>query len=263
VTWLNFGGLVCEGTAKIKVWSIVQGDKANAWNQYVHRIWAGEQLAFFVDGYVRLNRDAVRLLGNAVAADGTVLGGTGIPSMGRTAPAIRKQMLEVGGFHGNFCCIKGEAISQMRQRQIALPVGLYRVDSLMGALLSFGLHPETQIWDHKRILVHPDASWLIDPKKWWRPAEIRGKIKQILRQSRGALENRAVTDHFVARLQLAETLPKTVQELVLFWIDKTCSSKIKKSIMRHPLTKHAVKELRDMPPPNGINLNAVLISDQR
>ena len=66
----------------VHIWSIPLADKANAWNQYIHQIWAGETLAFFIDGYVRLNPDAVGLLGSAVQANAQALGGTGCPPWG-------------------------------------------------------------------------------------------------------------------------------------------------------------------------------------
>jgi hypothetical protein len=47
------------GAPQVNIWSIAQGDKANAWDQYIHAIWAGQPLAFFIDGYVRLSPDSV------------------------------------------------------------------------------------------------------------------------------------------------------------------------------------------------------------
>jgi len=101
---------------RLKVWSIHYGDKANAWNQYFHTIWSGEQLAFFTDGYVRLRPDALRLLGNAVMSKESVLGGSGVPSVGRTAKKLTAHMISAGGFHGNFCCVKGCVIYEFKLR---------------------------------------------------------------------------------------------------------------------------------------------------
>lgn len=223
----------------VRLWSIPTGDKANVWNQYIQQIWDNEELVFFIDGYVRLNLDAVTLLGEEVTSRTDVLGGTGVPGAGRSGLALRAYMLKHGGFHGNFCCIKGSVISQMKQRRIALPFGLYRVDSLMGALLSFGLHPELNEWNPKRIFVHPNASWQTEPKHWWRFSDARAKLKQVLRQSRGALENLAVKDHFVGRRQLPETLPSTASELVLEWVDRH-SGQVRAMALRNPFVLGAL-----------------------
>ncbi|OOV07296.1 hypothetical protein [Rhodoferax fermentans] len=206
-----------EGGPAIQVWSIPLGDKANAWNQYIHQIWAGEEIAFFVDGYVRLNPDAVDLLGHAVAANTQALAGTGVPTMGRSAKALRENMIVNTGYHGNFCCIKGHTIGQMRDKHIRLPVGLYRTDSLMGAFLCFALDPSKHAWEDYRIHVHPSASWKIDEAKWWRWRDVRAAVNRHFRQVRGKLENAAFTDHLAKRQCSPAKLPATARELVLEW----------------------------------------------
>lgn len=230
------------GGPAVNIWSIAQGDKANAWNQYIHRIWAGQALSFFIDGYVRLNPDAVALLGDALVANPSLLGGTGMPSTGRTAAAAREKMAEQGGFHGNFCCITGPTIAQLRQRHIALPLGLYRVDSLMGALLSFNLNPANNDWNHRRILVHPTASWQTEAKHWWRPADLKARFKRTLRQAKGLLENEAVKQ-FLEREQLPpETLPTTASALVNQWLQHH-PVQARRFMRQHPLTFFALKDI--------------------
>lgn len=227
----------------LRVWSLTQGDKANAWNNYIHHIWQGERISFFIDGYVRLNPDAIELLGNAVASQPYVLGGTGVPSMGRTAPAMRAYMATHGGFHGNLCCIKGEVIRQLRHRNINLPFGLYRVDSLMGALLSFGLDPVRSNWDHHRILVHSDASWKTDPRYWWRLSDLSAQVRRILRQARGTLENAAVKNLFVVLKIQPEQLPATARSLVLQWLEEN-PEQARPILRKSILAKKALKDIQ-------------------
>jgi hypothetical protein len=257
--------LASEATL-IRVWAVAVGDKANAWNQYIQHIWSGEDIAFFIDGYVRLNPDAVRLLGDAVAARANVLGGTGVPSMARTAKAMRAHMSPEGDFHGNFCCIKGATIEQLRQRRIALPFGLYRVDSLMGALLILGLDPAGNAWVTSRIFVHPEASWQTDQKRWWRVDDIRAQIKRVFRQSRGVLENLAVRDHLNVRKQSPESLPATASELVLDWV-RRCPKQSSTVLRLNPLTRRALADITqshvittDSSPPNLIGSNRASLS---
>ena len=249
---------VLSGAPVVNIWSIAQGDKANAWNQYIHRIWSGQPLAFFIDGYVRLNPDSVALLGEAITANPSLLGGTGLPSTGPSAKAIRASMAQHGGFHGNFCCITGNVIGQLRQRRIALPLGLYRVDSLMGALLSFGLHPENNDWNRHRILVHPTATWQTDPKYWWRPADLKAKLKRVFRQSRGMLENEAVKDHFLICKLRPEQLPATVTALVLGWVER-CPTQINDLCRRSPLAKRALSQIKKAPLPVFDNAAPTLV----
>ena len=242
----------------VKVWSIPLGDKANAWNQYIHQIWAGETLAFFIDGYVRLNPDAVGLLGSAVQANAQALGGTGVPTMGRSAKALRENMIINTGFHGNFCCIKGDTLGQMRDEKIRLPVGLYRTDGLMGALLCFGLDPGRHAWEDFRIHVHPTASWQIDPARWWRPQDVLAHLKRTFRQTRGKLENAAFADHLANRRCAPAALPDTAQAMVLEWVSR-CPEDVARLAQGSWLMKPALAALRSASLPPAASLAPMLV----
>ena len=239
----------------IRVWDIALGDKANAWNQYIHQIWTGESIAFFIDGYVRLNPDSIKLLGKAIDDQAEVLGGTGVPNGAMDSSAAHAHVPE-NGFHGNFCCIKGAALEQIRRRKILLPTGLYRVDSLMGALLTLGLDPANNVWVGSRIYVHPAASWQTDSKRWWRMRDIRAQVKRIIRQSRGDLENLAIKDHLRIRKQQPELMLPTAAELIIDWVHR-CPSQANKVLRYNPLARRALAELqRSAGKPKG-NINMV------
>ena len=158
--------------AWLRIWSISVGDKGNAWDTYLHHIWDGEMLVFFMDGYVRLRPDALVRLETAMGSAKDALGGSGVPTRGRTASTLRHEMLAYGGFHGNLCCMRGRVIAEIRQRKIHIPMGMYRVDSLVGAFLCFGLSPAENSWDPQRIVVEALASWDVDPKRWWRWSDV-------------------------------------------------------------------------------------------
>ncbi|MFX1678196.1 hypothetical protein PV762_03100 [Mitsuaria sp. CC2] len=233
----------------VSLWEIPHGDKANAWNQYVHAIWQGESLVCFIDGYVTLPPLAIARLAEAVEAGGAhVLGGTGQPSIGRGSAALRERMRQEGGFHGNFCCLKGSTIAAMRARGLRLPVGLYRTDSLMGAFLSFGLHPESSPWDPSRIAVADDATWLLPKKQWWRPGDVKGQIKRVLRQGRGRVENAAVKFFLATRHQPIDSLPATARALALAWQTRA-PQEVEALLRADALNRRGWRELLDQQEP--------------
>ena len=232
---------------RIRVWSIPHGDKANAWNQYVHHIWSSESLAFFLDGYVQPRQDALILLGQAVSGRAAALGGSGVPTQGRSASTLRANFLVNGGFHGNLCCIKGDVLQRLKQRNIRLPVGLYRTDSLMGALLAYDLDPSTRAWDDDRIVVHPEATWRFDAKPGWHIATLQGHWSRRQRQARGALENAAFSNHLAKRRLLPEQLPPEAKELVLNWV-RMCPADAQRVLRFHPLRWWALRKLREQQP---------------
>lgn len=229
--------------ATVRVWFIPRGDKAHAWNEYVHRIWPGGRTAFFLDGYAQPKADGLSRLEASLAQDGDVLGATGVPSSGRSATSLRERMVRDGGFHGNMHAIAADAMLQLRATGVRLPLGLYRTDSLIGAILLFRLDPSSHQWDRRRIVVNPEATWNISETTGLSFNNAVGQFKRRLRQAQGDLENRAVRDHLSVRRAPVNAMPRTARELVLSWIDAN-PSEAKHLYMRNPLRLYAANKLR-------------------
>ncbi|MCD2519411.1 hypothetical protein LQ564_24205 [Massilia sp. G4R7] len=208
------------GTAgrDIRIWSISQGDKAHAWNEYVHRIWPAGRTAFFLDGYARPRTDGLRRLADSLARQPDAFGATGVPSSGRSAPALRAAMLKTGGFHGNMHAIPVHAMDGLRATGFRLPLGLYRTDSMIGAVLMFALDPTTQQWQPGRVAVNGDATWDVPGQSALTVQNILSQFKRRMRQAQGDLENRAARDHFAVRCLPINQIASTSRELVLNWI---------------------------------------------
>lgn len=229
--------------ATVRVWSIGVGDKANAWNQYVHRIWSAGSCVFFMDGYVRPDPDALALLEAGMAAAPDVLGATGIPRAGNSAARQRRQMLEKGGLHGNLYCLRGETMVAIKKTPFYLPLGIYRTDSILGAALKFNLDPAQNQWKPERVQVNPDAGWDTRTKNWWRLSDIKSQLKRILLQARGDLENRAFRHRFAIEKLPLPALPRTASALVLSWA-ASCPDDARQTIRRNVFSGWALKKLK-------------------
>jgi hypothetical protein len=227
--------------ATIRVWSIKLGDKANAWNQFFHQIWKGQELNFFMDGYVSIERESLKNLAAGIENHQNTLGGTGVPTSGRSAQIMAEAMLAIGGIHGNLCCIKGSVIEKIRHIDFYIPVGMYRTDSLIGSLLSLNLDPISNKWNSKLIHVEPTATWKVKKKEWWSLGDILAKMKQIQRQQRGLLENQAVIHHLFSQKKRFEELPESSTELLLSW-QRDNPKQAKRFMWWNPLTKLIWKE---------------------
>jgi hypothetical protein len=236
------GAFAC-GTGTLRVWSAVAGDKAHAWNQYVHHIWPGSELAFFVDGYAEARSDAFEVLSRRLAERPDALGATGVPTSGRSAAKQRALMLKEGGFHGNMHAILGSALQTMRAKGIRLPLGLYRTDSLIGAALLYKLSPENSHWDTRRVVVADDATWDVPGLSTLTLQNILGQAKRKLRQAQGDLENRAVREHLSVRHLPLEDLPGTAHELVNRWVSEK-RGQAWLLCLSNPLCVHALRKLR-------------------
>ena len=230
----------------VRVWFIKLGDKAHTWNQYLQFIWPKSRLAFFIDGYVRVKPDALHLIDHALSGSSAYLAGTGVPSVGGTAKSLRDEMLKSGGIHGNLFALKDSTIELIRESNFKLPLGLYRTDPTLGAVLSFNMEPLSHSWNPQgRILVHPEASWDTDEKKLWRFRDVSGQLKRTIRQGQGILENLAVKDHLAIRKLPPEKLPITAAELVLNWVYLHPWELLKAIFLRPILIGFALQKLRE------------------
>lgn len=206
-----------QTNVRINVWFIELGDKAQTWNTYVHQLYRGSKIAFFVDGYARPNSNAFLELCLGLRLDRKAQAASGVPTMGLSAQRLTSSLLRNGGIHGNLFALTGETMNEIRRRGFRLPMGLYRTDSLIGAAINFKFDPSRNDWDSTQIRVQPSATWRFRPLRWWRMRDIRTHLKRMARQSQGVLENMAVTDLFVRCRRPLEALPSTARELVLSW----------------------------------------------
>lgn len=205
------------GELTLIVWAIKVGDKAQTWNTYVHRVYQGAEVTFFIDGYAHPRADALEELATALRDDGEALAATGVPTYGRSAGKQWKDMQRLGGIHGNLFAVTNRTMAEFRRRGFRLPMGLYRTDSLIGAAINFRFDPANNDWNPALIRVQPSATWYFEALKWWRFGDIKTHFKRVKRQAQGHLENLAVRDHLAQRRQAPESLPKTARELVLQW----------------------------------------------
>jgi hypothetical protein len=236
------GAFPCSSNM-LRIWSTPAGDKAHAWNQYVHDIWPGGDIVFFVDGYAEVRPDAFAALSRRLAAAPDALGVTGVPSAGRSAAGQREYMLRHGGFHGNMHALSGNALETLRKKGIRLPLGLYRTDSLIGAALLLQLAPESNKWDTSRIVVAGDATWDVQGLASLTLKNVLSQVKRRLRQAQGELENRAVREHLSVRRLPLEQLPGTAHELVNRWVSEQ-RGQAWRMYLRNPFCLHAAYKLR-------------------
>jgi len=238
-----WAGASYAATPELRVWSIAQGDKAHAWNEYVHRIWPAGRTAFFLDGYARPRPDGLEQLAVSLAHAPDAFGATGVPTSGRSAPALRAAMLRGGGFHGNMNAIPAHAMAGLRDMGFRLPLGLYRTDSLIGTVLMFALDSTAHEWEPRRVVVNGAATWDVPGQSDLTIANVLAQFKRRQRQAQGDLENRAARDHMVVRGQPLTGFPKTVRELVLNWIDAH-PDEVRRLYLKNPLRLRAARRMR-------------------
>lgn len=226
---------------ELRLWSILLGDKAHALNTYVHDIWPGKGVAYFVDGYVRPNEDAFNLLEQTLAQNLEAWCASGVPSVGYSARALRQEQIKEHGIHGNLFCLSYETMQRLRSSGFRLPLGIYRTDPTIGAVIKYSLDPRSNSWNPNRIAVEERASWETDVKKWWSRSDLQAQIKRRFRQAQGDLENHAVKHHLSKMKRLPEQMPDTALELIQTWIREEPQQSNK--LFGNPLRRYAYGQL--------------------
>lgn len=228
---------------RVRVWNISMGDKAHAWNEYIHRIWPSADSTFFVDGYAKVNLDSLKLLQTGLIDAPHCLAATAVPCEGRSGKQVRATMLAVGGLQGSLHAIGKDAMLQFRSTSFRLPVGLYRTDSLIGAVMMYRFSPGRNKWDPQLIRVQGQASWTTIGRKHGVWNRVTGTWKRKQRQAQGILENLAVRQHLAIRRDSPETLPNHARQLVIDWVDAN-PGEFTRVVMRNPLVLLAERKLR-------------------
>jgi hypothetical protein len=134
-------------------------------------------------------------------------------------------------------------MAQLKSIGFRLPLGIYRTDPLLIAVICFGLDPSRNEWDVSRVLVHPRATWRFRPLSWWSPRDLRTQFNRVVRQAQGALENLAVREHFAVQKNLPQSLPGTTSQLVSDWVNSFPEA-ARRTFIRNPLCFLAARNLR-------------------
>ncbi|SDB29132.1 hypothetical protein [Belnapia rosea] len=135
----------------LRLYALAQGDRANAWNQYVHALRPGAAMHAFVEDHALIGREALRSLAAALAADPAAEAATALPSQGRQVAALRARLRRGGRLHGTLHALSGRFVEAAAAGGFRLPVGLERIHPLLVRRLG------------DRITVAEEASWRAMP----------------------------------------------------------------------------------------------------
>jgi hypothetical protein len=227
----------------IRVWSVPLADKANAWNQYLHHVWPRSEVTFFVDGYASVHADALKRLADGLRSSGRALAAAAVPSVGRSAAALRARMLKEPQINGSLYALRGETMDALRGGGFRMPLGLYQQDGLLGSVLAFGLDPSAHAWTPEHIAVVPSASWSRRVESIWNRRDLATNVDRMMRQALGSFEALAIRDHLVHRKLAPSALPETNVEFLSSWIRHHTSEALT-AIGREPLALPALVRLR-------------------
>lgn len=151
---------------------INEPDKANAWNQYAHRIASESDCHFFVDGDVVVERDAFSLLSKVLADSPQSVAAGGLPGSGRTRLSWSRRMKSLGRLAGALYALRGSFLKEIREQEIYIPIGFVGEDFFVTCLAKGQLNIDGLNKKSPRIVFDDGALFSFDslspknPKDW-------------------------------------------------------------------------------------------------
>jgi len=156
----------------VRLHSISIGDKANAWNVYVHEVAPESDVHFFIDGDVQACAGALLPLAQALAAAPQANAAAALPVSGRAMEQTRRRMVSNRDLAGNLYALSGDFVRRLRAQQIAMPRGFIGEDSLVGAFAKYDLDP-ARGWDDSRIVSCEASGFAFESLSALKPADWR------------------------------------------------------------------------------------------
>lgn len=238
----------------LSIYSYNFGDKANAWNQYFYMLKPEAKFHVFIDGYVYVEKNTFVKLATEYDKSPFVAA-TGVPSIGRTAQKLKEQMISEGGIHGNLCILTDTAVNEIVNKSFRIPVYLYRVDGLVGAIINFNFSPKENKWNSKNIKVFADLTWSLDEKKL-SLEDVFSQFKRMKRQLIGSIENKAIREYLAIKRVDLDQLPRFAPLLLQDYVNKNQLTLLQKitSPMKAIVYKGLIKQGNNFIPPEKSQL---------
>ena len=194
----------------VRLVEIELGDKANAWNHFVHELDLPECTAVFMDGDVTAGAESFLWLESALAEAPSANAAAAVPATGRNRSSFTDLVVRDRGIAGNLYALPGHFLQRIRALGIRLPVGLIGDDSFLGALAKWDLDPRGT-WDDSRIVPVLRAHFRFESLDPLSPRDIRVYWKRRIRYSLRYFQ--IVMLREILTTQGIEALPRSVEFL--------------------------------------------------
>jgi hypothetical protein len=233
-----------------RIYEIGFADKSNAINQYFYGLRPPADIHFLVDGYARVAPDSLGRLAARLETDRHANAAAALPSMGRSASALRATMMAEGGLHGSLFALRGSFIDRIVAHGFRLPIGVYRGDGLIGSMVMFDLDPLANDWDRTRTAPEPSATWSMPVLRLASPRDVARQFQRMVRQAQGRMEGAAIRD--TIRRGGFGALPGDARSLLDAWLSQDPSRR--PSPYAAPLAALALRRVnqRSLPSPEAM-----------
>ncbi len=198
---------------RISVHELALADKADAWNDYVHRASGAAPAAdmhVFLDGDVRPCAGAFAALAEAFERQPEAWGAAALPAAGRTRRSWTRKLFDNAVMSGNLYAVSAQALALIRERNIRMPIGAYGEDGLLSYLFLTDLEAGRDDSHVKRIAFAGDAFFEFDSlEPGPRDAEIYRR--RLRRYSQRYFQNQILYD--LLKREGVSAMPADIREI--------------------------------------------------
>lgn len=127
--------LASMGGDGFRVVALAIEDRANAWNDYVHRLAPLADIHIFLDASVAPCEHAFAELARALKASMRAYGATALAAAGRSRRQWATDTIVDGGLNRQLYALTGACIAELRARAILMPLGLISDDGFVAYVL--------------------------------------------------------------------------------------------------------------------------------
>lgn len=196
---------------EVQLHDVAFGDKANAWNVYIHQYCSDADVHVFLDGDCYAAPGALVQLIGALQANPHANGAAALPITGRACAETRRVMQKGRDLAGNLYALSSAFVNKLRQSSIAIPTGLIGEDTLVGAFAKFDLESRYGDWQDERVIAVPEAGFGFDSFQWYDLGDLKTYWRRRIRYSLRRLQFIVLRDDFLVKGFAA--MPKAIAEI--------------------------------------------------
>jgi hypothetical protein len=162
--------------------SIPLGDKANAWNVFVHEVAPEAAAYYFIDGDITASPHALLELTRALDEHPEANAAAAIPGSGQSREEQARLVIDHRLVMGALYALSGAFVARLRAGHVKVPVGYIGEDGWVTSMAKWDGDPRYP-WREDRVVPCPAAGYVYSPLSMWRPGDWRTHLRRQVRYS--------------------------------------------------------------------------------
>jgi len=227
-----------DATGRATVVSIALGDKANAWNVFVHERAPAADVYFFMDGDVTAEPGACEALARTLEAHPEANAAAAVPASGRSRARQVSMVVDMRLAMGALYALRGTFVAQLRQAGTRIPVGYIGDDGWVTSMAKWDGDP-ARPWDEHRVAPCLEAGYRFRSLSPARPGDWKGYWNRHVRYAMRHFQHILLRDAL-----LAGGLPAMPRRIADLYSDARGLGALSPRLSEYPFDWVALRRMR-------------------